>query len=258
MKKILKALKVNSIIYFILEKLSQIIALFDKANSLIIPEELKIRKKTLLDKKIEALVAEETFEHFKEHFKKSVIFRDISREKIREYAIEKSLEVDDKNSNKFYYLEFGVAGGGSSSNFFSKYVNKLFAFDSFEGLIEDWVGTSLPKGYYNQNKKIPKLNSNVEPIVGWAEETIGSFIETHNPKINFIHFDMDTYKSTKLVLEKTKPFLVKNAILIFDNIYNYAGWENGEFKALYEVFKENEFDFKAFNLLGKQIVIQLK
>ena len=181
------------------------------------------------------MVAEETFEHFKEHFKKSVIFRDISREKIREYAIEKSLEVDDKNSNKFYYLEFGVAGGGSS-NFFSKYVNKLFAFDSFEGLIEDWVGTSLPKGYYNQNKKIPKLNSNVEPIVGWAEETIGSFIEKHNPKINFIHFDMDTYKSTKLVLEKTRPFLVKNAILIFDNIYNYAGWENGEFKALYEVF----------------------
>jgi len=257
MKKILKALKVNTLVYLILKQLSQIIVLFDKAISFLIPEELKIRKKTLLDKKIEALVAEETFEHFKDHFKKSVIFRDISREKIREYAIEKSLESDDKNLNKFYYLEFGVAGGGSS-NFFSKYVNKLFAFDSFEGLIEDWIGTSLPKGYYNQNKKIPKLNSNVEPIVGWAEETIGSFIETHNPKINFIHFDMDTYKSTKLVLEKTKPFLFKNAILIFDNIYNYAGWENGEFKALCEVFKEDEFDFKAFNLLGKQIVIQLK
>lgn len=69
--------------------------------------------------------------------------------------------------------------------------------------------------------------------------------------------DMDTYGPTKFALEKLKPYLVKNAIIIFDELYNYIGWENGEYKALKEVFKESEFEYKAFNLSGKLCVVQL-
>lgn len=256
MKKLLKILKVDLIAYSIIKVASNFIVLLNRIIELLTPEDFLLKKKTLLDKKIENCIADETFNKFKDHFKKSVIFRDVNRNVIREYAITKALENDNQTNNEFYYLEFGVAGGGSA-NFFSKYINKLYAFDSFEGLIEDWEGTALPKGFYNLDKKVPKLNKNVEPIVGWAEDTIEIFLKKHKPKINFVHLDMDTYNSTKFVLEKMKPFLNKNALIIFDNIYNYYGWENGEFKALNEVFKENEFDFKAFNLLGKQIVVQL-
>jgi hypothetical protein len=67
---------------------------------------------------------------------------------------------------------------------------------------------------------------------------------------------MDTYSSTKFALEKLKPHLTKNAIMIFDELYNYTGWENGEYKALKEVFDEKEFAFKAFSLIDGKVVIQ--
>ena len=237
----------NRIIKIILKKISRIIFW-------IIPDEFK--KDTLLsslDKKLKNNLTEETLKNFIEHFKKSTVYRDVW--KIREYAIKTSL-LNDKNK-EYYYLEFGV-WKGKTANFFSKYVKKLYVFDSFEGLSEDWVGTRHMKGAFNLNKKIPKLNSNVEPIVGWVENTLEDFLKKHNPKINFVHLDMDTYSPTKFTLEKLKPYLVKNAIIIFDEFYNYIGWENGEYKALKEVFDENEFEYKAFTINSEQVVIQIK
>ena len=70
--------------------------------------------------------------------------------------------------------------------------------------------------------------------------------------------DMDTYNPTKFTLEKLKPYLVKNSIILFDELYNCHGWKNGEFKALKEVFKEDEYIFKGFNLYGTQCYIQIK
>ena len=69
---------------------------------------------------------------------------------------------------------------------------------------------------------------------------------------------MDTYPSTKYALERLKPFLNKDAIIIFDELYNVPGWENGEYKALKEVYKDDEYIFKAFNVLGQIVVIQIK
>jgi len=210
-------------------------------------------KSTKLEKIIEDNLAKETFVYFQKYFEKSVLLK--SKIKIRDYSITKSF-LNDKNKEN-YYLEFGV-NKSESSNFFSKYVNKLYAFDSFEGLEEDWGGTHSAKGRLNHNRKVPKLNPNVEPIVGWVEDTLEDFLKKHNPKINFVHLDMDTYTPTKFTLFKLKPYLVNNAIIIFDELYNYPGWKNGEFKALNEVFEESEFQYKAFNLRGKQAVIQIQ
>jgi len=246
MKQVLKS---------ILKKISRVIYL-------IFPTELQTKRefhinapgtKTKLETKLLDNLVEETFQNFKEHFKKSVIF--VDTRKTREFAIKTSL-LNDKNK-EYYYLEFGV-WKGTSANFFSKYVNKFYVFDSFEGLKEDWVGTDLPSGFFNLNKKIPKLNSNIEPIVGWVEDTLEDFLKTHNPKINFVHLDMDIYGPTKFTLEKLKPYLVKNAIIIFDELYNYVGWEQGEYKALKEVFKEEEFEYKAFTINKTKVVIQIK
>lgn len=193
------------------------------------------------------------FQTFKEDMKKSMIFHNMWQS--RKYSIEKAL-LNDKQQELFY-LEFGV-WKGESANFFSKYVKKLYVFDSFEGLREDYVGTSAPVGYFNLNSKLPKLNSNIEPVVGYIQDTLDAFLEKHNPKINFIHLDMDTYSSTKYALEKLKPYMAKNAVIIFDELYNYYGWEYGEYKALKEVFKYEEYEYKSFNVLDKEVVIQLK
>ena len=239
----------NKTLTSLLIKISRFIYLITKVVSLITPQELR----TKLKLKLEENLVEETFQNFKEYLKKSLIFDNV--EKIREYAIETSL-INDKNK-EYYYLELGVFVG-TSANFFSKYINKLYVFDSFEGLKEDWAGTAGSKGTFNLNKKIPKLNSNVEPIVGWVEDNLEDFLKKHNPKVNFVHLDMDTYSSTKFALEKLKPYLVKDAIIIFDELYNYIGWEHGEYKALKEIFKEEEFEYKAFMINSEQSVIQVK
>tara|TARA_B100000242_G_scaffold184033_1_gene132221 strand:+ start:4639 stop:5361 length:723 start_codon:yes stop_codon:yes gene_type:complete len=224
----------------------------------LIPVEFKKNKlqdevESQLKKKIINNLAEETFNNFKDDFKKSVLL--YNYKETREYAVKTSL-LNDINKN-YYYLEFGV-WKGESANLFSKYVKKLHAFDGFEGLKEDWSGTSFGKGSLNLNKQIPKLNSNVEPIVGWVQDTLDDFLKKHNPKVNFVHLDMDTYGSTKFTLERLKPYLVKDAIIIFDELYNFIGWENGEYKALNEVFEKKEYEYKAFNVNGCNSVIQIK
>ena len=247
----LKTELMRKLAIFLLKKISRLIYY-------IIPNEFKpLTKGEKLFLKLEDNYIDEAFNHFLEHYKKSLLFK--TPVEIREYAVQTSLLNDD--NKKYYYLEFGVAGGGSA-NFFSKYVNKLYCFDSFEGLKEDWIGTfGQVKGLYTQNKKIPKLRSNIETVVGWVEETVDVFLKKNNPKINFVHFDLDTYSSTKFTLEKIKPYLVKNAILIFDQLYGYVGWENGEYKALKEVFKDEEFKYLAFTIRDKsydKAVIQIK
>ena len=65
-------------------------------------------------------------------------------------------------------------------------------------------------------------------------------------KIGFVHFDMDTYSSTKLILEKIKKYLEPGAIILFDEFYGFPNWEKYEFKAFKEVFSNKEFKYIAF------------
>lgn len=216
----------------------------------IIPVEYRLLN---LERKIKQELVEETYKNFKNHIKKSVCFKDFWS--IREHAIKTAIS-NDKN-NEYYYLEFGV-WQGATANFFSKHAHKVYAFDSFEGLSEDWGGTDMAKGFFNLNGKPPKLNPNVEPVIGWVDDTLDDFLKKHNPKINFVHLDMDTYNPTKFTLQKIKPYLVKDAVILFDELYHYVGWDEGEYKALNEVFNEDEFKYHAFNINGKNASIQIK
>lgn len=192
------------------------------------------------------------YENFKPHFQKSIF---LNNKDYRKFIIERAKE-NDEFAKKFY-LEFGV-WVGTTINFFSKYVNTIYGFDSFEGLREDWVGIrNHPKGTFNLNKKLPKLNKNVIPVVGWVQDTLVPFLEKHKPEINFVHLDMDTYESTKFVLTKIKPYLGKNCIIAFDELYNYSGWEVGEYKALKETFNDNEYRYVCFNIDGTQATVQI-
>jgi hypothetical protein len=194
---------------------------------------------------------EKSFNTFKPFFLTSVF---LDSKKYHKYIIEKAKENDVENNK--YNLEFGV-WVGTTINYFSKYVNTIYGFDSFKGLKEDWTGTTLPKGTFNLNGKLPKLNKNVVPIIGWVQDTLCPFLEKNKPKINFVHMDMDTYETTKFILTKIKPYLLKNSIMAFDELYNYPGWEVGEYKALKEAFNDNEYKFIAFSRDGPQVAIQI-
>lgn len=245
-----------NIIIIILKKISRLIFF-------LIPEEFhplpkkneRIRKSSFIYKSYLHDELNDCYDHFKKYFKHSMLFFDLK--KIQDYAIKLAIDNDKENNN--FFLEFGVYTG-DSANYLSKKIKKkkLYGFDSFEGLREDWYGTEKSNGAFNLNKKIPKLENNVIPVVGWIQDTLDDFLKTHDPKINFAHLDLDTYSSTKYTLEKIKPYLVKNAVIIFDNLFNFVGWKEGEYKALNEVLDESEYDFKAFNFSGSQVVIQKK
>ena len=192
------------------------------------------------------------YDHFKKHFKSSIFLR---RSDIRKYAIQESLN-NNKGEDK-YFLEFGVFKG-VSTNFFSKFVKTFYGFDSFEGLREDWVGWNLGRGHFNLNNKLPKLNKNVQIVKGQIQDTLDQFLAKHNPKINFVHMDVDTYETSSFILKKIKPHLIKGAIIIFDELYNFPAWDVGEYKALKENFTEEQYSFKAFSIEGKEVVIQIK
>ena len=238
------------ILTFMLNKLSRVVYH-------LIPKEVKEENNNLnfLNRNLIAEMNQEVLETFSNDLKKSIRFNDeIS---IRKYAINLALSNEHSlgNLENLYYLEFGV-WKGKSSNFFSRYINKLYSFDSFEGLPNEWEGQK-PKGYFNLNKKIPKLNSNIEPIIGYVEDTLDGFLKEHNPKINFIHMDMDLYQSSKFTLSKVKPYLQKGSIILFDELYNYINWKSGEYKALKEIFEDHEYIYRSFNLQGAQVAIQI-
>ena len=96
--------------------------------------------------------------------------------------------------------------------------HKIYGFNAFEGIIDDMSGWSAPIGKFNLNKKVPILNKNVELIVGRVEKTVEKFLADKNVKnIKFVHIDLDTYESTKFVLNKIKKFLSKDSFILLMN-----------------------------------------
>lgn len=149
------------------------------------------------------------------------------------------------------WLEFGVASG-NTINYISKFTNdKVYGFDSFEGLPEKWRD-GFDKGVFNRNGNLPSVNGNVELIKGWFNDTLVPFIQKHNKKVSFIHMDADLYSSTKYVLNVLKKYMDEDCIIVFDELLNYPGFDGdtGELKAFYEFIIENNVDYEWIGMNG--------
>ena len=68
---------------------------------------------------------------------------------------------------------------------------------------------------------------------------------------------MDIYEPTKIALSLMKNRIKKGCIILLAQCYNYSGWREGEFKALSEVFNENEYKYRVFASNGSQVVIEI-
>lgn len=158
---------------------------------------------------------------------------EMDRLRIRKLAVSSAPEGGD-------WAEFGVAGGGTAGWFEKEIPNgrTLHLFDSFEGLPMDGPQASWKKGMFASAVYKPKTN-NAVVIVGLFEDTLPGYF-TDNC-LSFIHVDCDLYESTATVLEHTADALMPGAIILFDEMYAYPGWEEGEYKALMEWDREYEW-----------------
>jgi len=184
------------------------------------------------------------YKNFKKYFYDSVF---LSTEDIRKYSLSKSIKNAQKSG---LFLEFGVYKGESFKLFHSllkknNLQNNLYGFDSFLGLVNDMKGHSLFENNFNLNGENP-LNKNKKIIEGNIEDTLKIFLKENLNLINFIHIDTDTYETCKFILENTKNKMAKNSVILFDEIYNFSGWKVGEYKALKEIYRDDEYKFIAF------------
>ena len=193
-------------------------------------------------------LSQDCYDFFKDKMKSSSVFLKV--DDIRNFAIYRAIQ-NNTGDSKNLFLEFGVYTGGSI-NLFSKQLKNInetiYGFDTFEGLTEDWLThVFFPKGSLSLNNKLPKVAKNAILIKGKIQDTLDNFLKDNlKKKILFAHMDMDTYASTRFALAKIKPFLEKGSVILFDEFYGYPNWQQEEYKAFTEVFKENEYKFIAF------------
>jgi len=156
------------------------------------------------------------------------------------------------------YVEFGVFSGYSINYFSNKFINKTFyGFDSFEGLREDWVGTSTSKGTFNLDGILPKVNTNVTLVKGWFDDSLPKFLKNNSDNFSFIHFDSDTYESTTLLLDLIGDRIVKGTIIIFDEYLGITNWENGEYRAWKQFTENKKIKYEYLGFSNQQTAIRI-
>jgi hypothetical protein len=156
------------------------------------------------------------------------------------------------------YMEFGVYSGTTINHIAARVGETVHGFDSFEGLPEQWG--SVPAGKFARHGDLPEVRENVELHVGWFEDTLPGFLETHREMAAFIHIDSDLYSSARTILAALQPRIVPGTVIVFDEFFNYPGWPEHEYRAFREFIDTSGYSFRYIGYanrgfsLGVQIV----
>jgi predicted O-methyltransferase YrrM len=156
-------------------------------------------------------------------------------------------------------VEFGVAGG-TTLQIIADTVLKdrdVVGFDVFTGLPEAWR-TGFPAGEFAQ-EHLPVIPG-AELVVGLFADTLPRFLTQNDEQIAFAHIDVDLYSSTKTVLALIADRLAPQAVLLFDEFFNYPGWQHHEFRAWNEFVADTgrTFDYLAYTANNEQVAIRLR
>jgi hypothetical protein len=163
------------------------------------------------------------------------------------------------------FLECGVEKG-ASANFIAEKLSgragaALHAFDSFEGLPEAWHGTHETRGSFGLGGAVPKFMPNVTIHKGWFAETLPEFCQRNqNAGISLLHVDCDLYSSTATVLSHAGALLQPGSIVVFDEYFNYHGWQNHEFKAWQEfaAARQVKYAYRGFCARGGHVSLRVE
>ena len=154
-------------------------------------------------------------------------------------------------------LEFGVYTGATLRTIVEDFDGReVFGFDSFEGLPENWR-TGFPAGTFDVDG-IPTVVG-AEVVVGWYHDVLPGFLDEHSGPVTFLHVDCDLYSSTVTVLEHVGPRLVPGSVIVFDEYFNYPGWQDGEHLAWQEYVAKTgtSFTYLGYTLEDEQVAVQI-
>ncbi len=188
-----------------------------------------------------------TMNYIKSHMLEVVLLDD--RYRVLEYSL-REIKVEG------CYFEFGVRSG-DTINFIARHSasERIYGFDSFEGLPEDWVGYSAQKGDFSVGG-LPSVEKNVELVSGWFDDSLPEFLV--NNKIEaaaFIHIDSDLYSSAVTILTNLAGQIKKGTVIVFDEYFNYPNWEMHEHKAFMEFVHDNDIKYKYIAVGYHQVAV---
>jgi len=113
-------------------------------------------------------------------------------------------------------LEFGVAGGGSITEFAELFSNEtVYGFDWWQGLPQSWG--EQRRGTFACPK--PEVPGNVVLLDGLFSDTLPGFLRTNLSPVKIVHIDCDLYASAAYVLNALRERFVSGSLVIFDELY---------------------------------------
>jgi hypothetical protein len=154
-------------------------------------------------------------------------------------------------------LEFGVFSGRTINRLAAQTEQKIYGFDSFEGLPEDWR-PDVGKGSFRAG--LPPVAANVELVVGWFDRTVPPFLAENAGPASLIHVDCDLYSSTRTVFDCCRDRIGPGTILVFDEFFNYVGWRLHEYRAFMEFAAELGWEYEYFGYVPshQQVAVQIR
>lgn len=153
-------------------------------------------------------------------------------------------------------LEFGVFKGRSLTIIAAARSGEVYGFDSFKGLPEDYR-SHVREGAFALDA-VPEVPG-AELVVGWFDDTLPGFLAEHQGPVGFLHVDGDLYSSARTVFDLVGPRLQAGSIVIFDEFFNYPGWEKHEFRAWQEFLSGTgtEATYEAYTMNNEQVVARI-
>lgn len=150
-----------------------------------------------------------------------------------------------------HWLEFGVYRGGTISRI-SRFRNRTraplphptYGFDSFHGLPESWRSAQgvtraagLSKGAFSLQGRppYPADGQSLQWVQGWFNETLPKFLAARQGMhVSFLHVDSDLYSSARTIFDTLGQRLRPGAVIVFDELFNFPGYLQGELRAFWE------------------------
>lgn len=159
-------------------------------------------------------------------------------------------------------LDLGVWIGWSTRLTSDASGRKVYGFDTFEGLVEDWQVDDqmvIKSGTFSLTEPLAQrlmadtgvtldddglpaaLGREVEFVKGMTYETLAPFLAARpDAPIRLFHMDLDTYKSCLHGLETCKDHFIEGSILVFDEYLV----TNAEMQAFYEFQEKYELEWR--------------
>lgn len=173
-------------------------------------------------------------------------------------------------------LEFGVSFG-KSLRMLAELVAEgrsctnspvtVAGFDTFTGLPEAWGDE--PAGTYSTGGRLPPMPAGVKLVQGLFSDTLGPFLqkqrqhhgESARPVLALANIDCDLYSATVDIMNALgcAGVVVPGSVLVFDEYFMYAGWQNDEYRAFQEACSEFgwKYTYIAWSLSSKQVAVKI-